>query len=136
MATVTVDDYRDFGPGASMVDLSDAVVGFYLQGAEDLAASYIGQRGYDTLTTTGNDYKGAVFKIATWDLLVNVRGVNPADPAHAAVKVSRDEAVAWLRDVAKGVANLVGALPVRTSAGMASVFSVDTTTTPETTEGF
>ncbi len=130
--------FRTYGPGGAFVNLTDAQIEWALQGAEDLAASYLSGRGYGELTAAGNDYQAAVFKIAAWDLVVLTRGVNPADPAHAALKMQRDEAVGWLRDVAEGVANLGGATvaPTRVAAGLAAVFLEDTTTSGHTTEGW
>jgi hypothetical protein len=123
MSIVTVSDVRTYGPGAAFTNLTDGQVQFYIDAAESQLASYIGSRGYEALTAADNDYKLSILKVVTWDLMVGCRGVNPADPAHAALKMSRDEAVAWWKDVQKGTANISGATPARKRTGTARVFS-------------
>lgn len=127
MGIVTAADFLDYGPASSFASLTEAQITWYLDAAERVIASYVGSRGYDALTAGDSDYTLAVFKIATWDLLVGVRGANPADPAHAACKMARDEAIAWVRDVAKGAANISGAAPAREKTGTARVFAPSTT---------
>ena len=122
MSVTTPAEFLANGPGAAFEDLDESVVQYYLDGAEQLAASYLVGRGYGPIATAGNDYRIAIFKIASWDLMTGVRGVNPADPAHAGLKMARDEAVAWLRDVARGIANLGGAAAARVPHGTAAVF--------------
>lgn len=123
MAIVTVDDLRDYGPGAAFVDVADGVLEFHIDAAEKTVASYIGERGYQALTAADSDYKLAILKMVTWNIIVSVRGVNPADPAHAALKMQYDEARSWLRDVQKGEANISGATPARARTGTSRVFS-------------
>lgn len=123
----TVNSLRDYGPGAAFVGLDDVLLEKYLLGASDFASSYLREHGYDAeVATYGTELELAVYRIATWDLMVSVRGVNPADPAHAALAKTRDDAERWLRDVAKGVANLAGAAPARRATAVASVVSVPT----------
>jgi len=129
----TIYSLRDYGPGAAFASLSDPVLTAYLGAASAFVSSYLRERGYDAeVATYGPDLEFAVYRIATWDLMVGVRGVNPADPAHAALAKNRDDAVMWLRDVAKGVANLAGAAPARRAQAVASVVS----TTGEPTRGW
>lgn len=123
MSIVAASDFTTYGPAAAFTDVADATITWYLDAAERLIHSYVGDRGYEALTAADADYVLAVFKIATWDMMVGVRGVNPADPGHAALKMARDEAVSWLKDVAKGAANISGATPARKATGTARVFS-------------
>jgi hypothetical protein len=123
VSIVTASQFTTYGPASAFADVGADVITWYLDAAERLIFSYVGSRGYEALTAADADYTLAVFKIATWDMMVGVRGVNPADPAHAALKMSRDEAVAWIKDVAKGTANISGATPTRTKTGTARVFS-------------
>jgi hypothetical protein len=116
---------RTLGPGgATFSDLDDSTLEFYLSAASEKFDSYVGKRGYDVaLSTYGLSLELSVYQVASWMLLVGVRGVNPADPAHAALAKSHDDAVLWWRDVAKGLANLKGDAPARLSTGTARVIS-------------
>lgn len=132
----SVANFRSYGPGAAFVDLTDGQIEFHLASAEGMALGYIGGRGYDAaIASADKDLQTAIFKIAAWDLVVGVRGVNPADPGHASMKMQRDEAVSWLKDVARGLANLAGAsAPARARTGTASI--VSTSDDDETSRGW
>lgn len=54
------------------------------------------------LTAWGRDLRGAVAKLATWDVLSDVVGMNPEDAANSNWIARRDEALEWLRGVARG----------------------------------
>lgn len=123
MALTDASTFRSYGPASSFVDVDDSVIDWYLDASERRIASLIGSRGYAELTAADTDFTLAVFEIATWKLMVGVRGVNPADPAHLALKAGHDEAMSWVKSVAKGEANISGALPARKRTGTASAFS-------------
>lgn len=123
MALTSSATFRSYGPAASFVDVPDATIDWYLDAAERRIASLIGKRGYAELTDADTDFTLAVFEIATWKLMVGVRGVNPQDPAHLALKAGHDEAMAWVGKVAKGEANISGATPARAETGLARAFS-------------
>ncbi len=123
MALTTAATFRLYGPAASFVDVPDDTVDWYLDAAERRIASLIGKRGYAELTAADSDFTLAVFEIATWKLMVGVRGVNPSDPAHLALKAGHDEAMSWIKSVAKGEANISGATPARARTGTARAFS-------------
>lgn len=53
------------------------------------------------LTAWGRDLRGAVGKLATWDVLTDVVGMNPEDAANSNWMSRRDEALDWLRGVAR-----------------------------------
>lgn len=115
-------------PPVATSDVPASVLNAHIEAASSLADSYIGMRGYDLpLTTWGLDVTQSVCRIAAWTLLVSYRGINPDDPAHEALSKAHDAAVAWLRDVAKGVANIsvVDATPARRRVALAEAISVD-----------
>lgn len=103
-------DLARFGlPLAATSGLSSDDLDAQLAAASAVADSYITSRGYSTpLATWGDDLRAAVCKIAAWSVLTNLRGVNPEDPGHEAIRQAHIDATYWLRDVAKGVANLAG----------------------------
>lgn len=124
----SLEEFGKYGlPGVATSGLADADINDAIAGASAMADSYIANRGYSLpLTAWGQDLARAVCQIAAWDVLVHLRGVNPEDAAHAAIAKGRDDATAWLRDVAKGLANLstVETTTARAKAGVARVFSV------------
>ena len=96
-----------------------------LVAASAVADSYLASRGYALpLSAWGSDLTAAVCRIAAWSILVNHRGVNPDDPAHAAVRLGQQDAMAWLRDVARGTANadVQTTSPARKTHQLAGVF--------------
>lgn len=119
-------DLSRFGlPAAATSGLASADLDAQLRAASSVADSYIASRGYATpLSDWGDDLRASVARIAAWSILTNLRGVNPEDPAHMAVRLGQQDAMAWLRDVSKGTANLDSRLTVtaRTSPGVAQAF--------------
>jgi phage gp36-like protein len=127
----TINELAAFGlPAAATADLDWGDLDAQLVSASALADSYLSSRGYAMpLTTWGQDLTSCVCRIAAWNILVNLRGVNPEDPAHAGVRMSQQDAMQWLRDVAKGTANasIETAVTARKKTGLASVIvSTDT----------
>lgn len=115
-------------PPAATSGVSADVINAHLEGASAVADSYIGMRGYDIpLTTWGLDVTQAVCRIAAWTLLCNYRGLNPDGNAHEALQAAHDKSVLWLRDVAKGVANLsvVDISPKRRKVSLAEAIAAD-----------
>lgn len=74
--------------------------------ASDLALSYVRKRYALPLVSWGDDLRRAVAHIASYDLLCS-RGFNPTAGADDSIKARYDAALAWLRDVSKGLAELV-----------------------------
>lgn len=74
--------------------------------ASDLALSYVAKRYKLPLVSWGNDLRRAVAHIAAYDLLC-ARGFNPAAGSDDSIKQRHDTAVSWLRDVSRGIAELV-----------------------------
>lgn len=125
MSVLSVTEYRTFGPGAAVVDLPEEVLQFWIDSAEETASGIVGKRGYEALiATAGKDFKGAIIKIATWDIMVLVRGVSPMDPAHDSLKQAHKHACDWFESVAAGQKNLASPA-TRTTTGLAQVFSSD-----------
>lgn len=131
MSIVSVSDVRTYGPGAALTDVADGVIQFYINATEKTASGYITKRGYSELTDADEDFKLAIIKLVSWDILVVHRGVNPADPAHAALKDATDAARKWFTvDVAGGEANIQSATPARVESRTARVFRSGSSTEP------
>jgi hypothetical protein len=126
----TLEDFAVFGlPVAAWGDLISADVERAIQGRSAIVDGLIRARGYSTpLTEWGDDLRVIVCKLAAFDVLVHHRGVNPADPAHAAIVMAHDQAEKALREVVKGYRNLSDAEPARAESGTARVFSTNGTT--------
>lgn len=94
-------------PLAALDGLVPEDIDAQLAQASEIADSYISGRGYTLpLAKWGDDLRGCVCRIAAYEILVHNRGIAAEGEAHAAIEQSRNSAIAWLRDVAKGVANL------------------------------
>lgn len=94
-------------PLAATAGLSSEDLDAQLAAASAVAEGYLASRGYSVpLATWGDDLRACVCKIAAWSTLTNLRGINPEDPAHDAIRQGHIDAMYWLRDVAKGIANL------------------------------
>jgi phage gp36-like protein len=123
----TTTDLASFGlPAAATADLDSSDLNAQLEAASATADSYLASRGYALpLTSWGQDLTSAVCRIAAWSIMVNLRGVNPEDPGHAAIRLGQQDAMGWLRDVAKGVANadIAATAPARKRHGTAKAFS-------------
>lgn len=70
--------------------------------ASDKASSYIKKRFTLPLLAWGEDMKRAVAHLASYDLM-SYRGLDPASESGVLIIKRYDDAVLWLRDVAKGV---------------------------------
>ena len=90
----------------AMASLADEVKTEHLLAASGVALSYIAKRHALPLVSWGHDLIEAVVAIAAWTLLCQ-RGFNPTNPADMSVRERYLQALAWLRDVAKGLAELV-----------------------------
>lgn len=103
-----IADLSRYGlPLAATSGLSSEDLDAQLAAASSLADSYLSSRGYSMpLQTWGDDLRACVCRLASWSILTNLRGINPEDPAHEAIRQGQMDAIYWLRDVSKGVANL------------------------------
>lgn len=115
-------------PEEATVGLSSDELSAHIDAAEALADSYIGARGYDVpLPTPDAGLKSAVGRIAGFAVL-STRGLMTENAAHMTLMKGRDDAVAWLRDVAAGKANLAsgapgGGLAARRQSNVATIVS-------------
>jgi phage gp36-like protein len=85
--------------GLSEVDMLEV-----LEATSALIDSYLGAEGAGfilPLTSWGKDIREATAAIAVWRIL-KVRGYNPADPGHEAVRLDFEDKIRWLEMVAKG----------------------------------
>lgn len=70
--------------------------------ASDLASSYLKKRFALPILAWGEDLKRAVAHIATYDL-ISYRGMDPGSESGALIIKRHDDAILWLRDVARGI---------------------------------
>lgn len=114
---------RTNGPQGAFDDLDDDVLTFHITAASQQFDSLVGNRGYvDPVATYGSGLELAVYKVATWTLMTASRGVNPADPAHAALAKNHDDALQWWRDIAKGNAGLGASATARLPVATIGIF--------------
>lgn len=94
-------------PAAALTGIDDATRTAALVAASAAADSYFNKRFTLPLVTWGADITRAVVAIASWDLLSR-RGFNPSSGADVAIRQRYDDAVGWLRDVARGLVEPAG----------------------------
>jgi len=71
--------------------------------ASDLADSYLRSQFRLPLVRWGSDLRRHVAMIAAWDILSAQRGFNRDAPAEETWLTRYEQAVAWLKDVSRGV---------------------------------
>jgi len=76
-----------------------------LDAASELADSYLRSQYMLPLLAWGSDLKRHVAMIAAWDVLSAQRGFNPDAPAEQMWLTRYEQAITWLKDVAKGLVN-------------------------------
>lgn len=116
----TLADLGDLGlkPEATSA-LSDATKTQHLVAASGKVASYLAKQYTFPLVSWGDDVRDAVVAIAVYTLMSR-RGFNPANPGDQAIVKRHDDAIAWLRDVAKGIvepSDIVDASPNEEAGG-------------------
>lgn len=89
-------------PGDAFDGLSDATIDAALVWASGVALSYLRKRYKPPLVSWGEELKSAVGEIAQWKLLAR-RGIRPGSGNNEIAEKRYDDAIAWLRDVAKGL---------------------------------
>ena len=97
-----------------------------LEAASDLADSYMRSRYTLPLTGYGDDLKGAVCKLAAYELLAT-RGYDPNAGGDESLQKRHDAAMKWLSDVSAGRAHVSGGntTPTATRHARASSPRVD-----------
>lgn len=94
-------------PLAALDGLASEDIDAQLAAASSVAESYLSGRGYTLpLARWGDDLRACVSRMAAWSILTHLRGINPEDAAHAAIREGHMDSIYWLRDVSKGTANL------------------------------
>lgn len=78
-----------------------------LEAASDTADSYLRSRYTLPLTGYGDDLKGAVCRMAAYELLAS-RGYDPAAGGDESLQRRHDAAMRWLADVSAGRATVSG----------------------------
>ncbi len=101
----TTDDLTALAiPAEAIADLDPAIVTQALASASDDADSYLRNKFTLPLTAWGQDLRKAVCRIAAYSLLSS-RGFNPqASNSDRLIADNNEKAIAWLRDVGKGLA--------------------------------
>lgn len=98
-------DLAEVGLSSALTaDVSTALLDATLDKRSKFADGYLAASGRYTLPLTawGDDLRLAVCQLAAWDVLTAVVGFNPEDASNSNWRDRRDEALAWLRDVAAG----------------------------------
>lgn len=123
----TLAQFRVFGlPSRATTGLADDDIVEQLEAASAVVDGTIASRGYSVpLTTWSDDLSMAVCKLAAFEVLFHLRGANPADPAHAAIVLSRDWAERHIDKVAAGMKSLAGAEPTRARTGTIAIVSLE-----------
>lgn len=116
----------------ALVDVPSADQEEALEAASETVDGYLRTAGYGVPIPTASltrDIKRAVCRIAAWDLLSEARGFAPSSSSDVnsdlAVRTNYEDAIAWLRDVAKGV---IQPIPLNSSGANADA-------TPDAEEG-
>lgn len=95
-------------PAATSALFSTAQKNAALDEASAFADGYLASAVATTpLSAWGVDLRGAVARIAAWRLLQGLRGYDAAAQGNS-FKTARDEALSWLKDVAKGLVKISG----------------------------
>jgi phage gp36-like protein len=89
-------------PGAALSVVASATRDQARVAASDEASGYLKKRFSLPIVAWGSDLKRKVADIAAYDLMT-FRGFDPGSESGALIVKRRDDAVLWLRDVAKGI---------------------------------
>lgn len=89
-------------PGAAISVVGITVRDEARAAASAEALSYVKKRATLPLLSWGSDLRRAVAHLATYDLMV-YRGFDPGSESGALIVKRRDDAILWLRDVARGI---------------------------------
>lgn len=89
-------------PGSVFRDMGTPLIEEGISWASDTADSYLRKRFKMPLVSFGNDIKRAVANIAQYELMAR-RGFRPDAGQDQIIVKRNDDAVAWLRDVSKGL---------------------------------
>jgi hypothetical protein len=99
----TIEDWETFAStGASFPGLSDAQKDRFLAAASSELLGYLSQADAAPLAAYGDDLRSHVVAVAQYRAMVK-RGFNASSPIDVSIRLGRDDAIMWAKDVAKGL---------------------------------
>lgn len=102
-ALITDDELLSIGAtSGTLSDVSSSQRSDAIDSASSRVLSYLRKRYKLPLSSWSDDVKWATAQLAAYDL-VKLRGFNPANGRDIVFRENAQEAVMWLRDVAKGL---------------------------------
>ncbi len=104
---VTLNEYASLGLAASTFpsSITDAIKTQHLTSASGLLLGYIGKAYTLPLISWGDDLREKTAAVANFTLM-RLRGFDPSNPADQLLVKGYDDAIAWAKDVAKGLVEL------------------------------
>lgn len=104
----SLTDLANLGLAAAAfpASITDGVKNGHLLAASGKVLGYVAKRAQLPLVSWGQDIVGATVAIATYTLMC-LRGFDPANAADQVVIKGFDDTLKWLRDIARGDAELV-----------------------------
>jgi len=96
-------------PGAALSSVASATRDQARAAASDQASSYLKKRFALPLLAWAGDIKRAVADLAMYDL-ITFRGFDPGSQSGELIVKRRDDAILWLRDVARGIVEPIDVL--------------------------
>lgn len=84
-----------------------------LQWGSRIALSYIRKRKTPPLLTWGEDLRANICELAAY-YLVGRKGYSPGSGNNQVIRMSYEDAIAWLRDVSRGIVEMVDCQDSRT----------------------
>lgn len=96
-------------PDDALEGVASATIEAAIAWASSQANSYLRKRYTLPLTQYGDDLKQQVAALATWQLM-RKRGFQPGSGADESVVLAKDDAMRWLKDIARGHAELDDAI--------------------------
>ena len=107
-AYATVEDLKTYGlPAKAITGVSVFDIEAILEAASGVVDSYIGSRFTLPVTVWGVDITKCTAEIAAY-MLMKRRGFTPGSSDAEQLRIAYDDSIAWLKDVAKGLATPYG----------------------------
>lgn len=117
---LTLSEYDALGAGNGTLQeaFSDADREAEIVAQSEVADSYIGNVESLPLTTWGNDLRRAVAKLVDYELFFRLGRSPDGSGGQGFLAERRDEAIQWLRDIARGNARLLAPTNVDTTSSV------------------
>lgn len=93
-------------PSEAFVGIDITVKNAWLQWASSVCLGFVQKRKALPLLSWGSDLKNACCEIAAYKLM-GKRGYAPGSGGNQVLRDGYDDAIAWLRDISRGIAELV-----------------------------